>query len=48
MLSFKFTFDLVIVIQSLYLCGNIVIVPEEGGVGGLDAQKIVKSRIRKC
>ena len=41
----KFTFDLVIVIQSLYLCGNIVIVPEEGSVGGVDAQEIVKSRI---
>ena len=45
MFTFNFTFDLVIVVQSLYLCGNIVIVPEEGTVGGVDAQEAVKSRI---
>ena len=47
-LIFNFTFDLVIVIQSLYLGGHIVIIPEEGSVGGVDAQETVESRVEYC
>ena len=47
-LIFNFTFDLVIVIQSLYLGGHIMIVPEEGSVGGVDTQETVESRVEYC